>query len=684
MTVLEWLDTVFLRSGTKADAKRVLDKFLRIYQSRGKAEAIRFCKESRASVLTWLSKTKDLSKPSRYKAKEELPKYLRFLAYRERIDYPDIRLILTSLYASRDLELPVKSNTSSIEGPPRCGTPHISEYIDDFWRSLGYRVEKHGRKVPPSVYWNRFHFSTKSGPNGHAVWSAFADYMAMPLSLRESVKILGGKKLKSRMEILGVFLDRGMSLGLPRDGKYVRKLTAIPSQEGKTREVAILDYWSQTALRGLHEYLFRVLRKIPQDCTFNQGSFLDKLSWDYKEPFYSVDLTAATDRFPIALIQQVLKGRFDDEYVHHWTNVMIGYPFYCPQEKREISYSVGNPMGAYSSWNSFAVAHHYVMFYCCRKLGIEFSRARYVILGDDVVINDKRLAEYYMKVVTSLGVEFSIKKTHISSFMFEFAKRIVHNGVEVTPFPISALWRVRKTPSLVLNVLASEERKGWAPKDSIPEALGRLYKRLCFSSTYVKELVKMFDITYHILVTMETRCIMATHEALARYYLKAQKMDDWTMESLFARSILVTFHRSLPSKTKTFTIGEKSLRMRFAIEGQVPQILSGDLINSVPIISLTRQIEAKYHQIIEGGSIDALMSGDWKQTLRSLTVPLSDTLFYQRNQDIRITAAFALAKTLRDHMVKPIRGRVFSQQLNWLMIPNLYTGETGGDLLDII
>lgn len=26
-------------------------------------------------------------------------------------------------------------------------------------------------------------------------------------------------------------------------------------------------------------------------------------------------------------------------------------------------------MGAYSSWASFALAHHYVVYYCCRELG---------------------------------------------------------------------------------------------------------------------------------------------------------------------------------------------------------------------------------------------------------------------------------------------------------------------------
>jgi len=35
--------------------------------------------------------------------------------------------------------------------------------------------------------------------------------------------------------------------------------------------------------------------------------------------FYSVDLTAATDRFPIEQIKLILKGRFPDHFVDAWS-----------------------------------------------------------------------------------------------------------------------------------------------------------------------------------------------------------------------------------------------------------------------------------------------------------------------------------------------------------------------------
>jgi hypothetical protein len=50
---------------------------------------------------------------------------------------------------------------------------------------------------------------------------------------------------------------------------------------------------------------------------------------------------------------------------------MVGHPFEFTDERGEehsLHYAVGNPMGAYSSWASFAVAHHYILFMVAQRL----------------------------------------------------------------------------------------------------------------------------------------------------------------------------------------------------------------------------------------------------------------------------------------------------------------------------
>lgn len=86
--------------------------------------------------------------------------------------------------------------------------------------------------------------------------------------------------------------------------------------------------------------------------------------------------------------------------------------------------------------------------------------ARYLLLGDDIVINDRVLRDLYYNVMETLGVEISKPKSHDSPFFFEFAKRYYFLGTEISPFPISALQETIRDNSLVTNLLLEVRDKG--------------------------------------------------------------------------------------------------------------------------------------------------------------------------------------------------------------------------------
>lgn len=266
--------------------------------------------------------------------------------------------------------------------------------------------------------------TTKSGPNGQALWTSLIDLESLPETLVKDLKILGGKNFTEKINILKKASELQILPGiLPKGCGRIRKLVYFPEMEGKTRVVAELDYYSQSVLKPLHTYLFSALKKIPQDKTFSQGDFKTLFNRDCN--IYSVDLTAATDRFPITVIEEVLKALLPEHYVSSWKRVMIDHPFWVPELKRGVSYAVGNPMGAYSSWASFAITHHYVVYYCCMELGKKWEDLPYCLLGDDIAIADNDVGEKYMSVMDSLGVEISVLKTHKSPHFFEFAKRLI-------------------------------------------------------------------------------------------------------------------------------------------------------------------------------------------------------------------------------------------------------------------
>jgi len=214
------------------------------------------------------------------------------------------------------------------------------------------------------------------------------------------------------------------------------------------------------------------LKKIRQDCTFDQSNFKKALKG--AEIYYSVDLSNATDRFPITLIEYLLKAQLPHFYVDAWKDVMSGYPFgHHPNvvDTNFYRYSTGNPMGAYSSFNSFALTHHYIIFYICKTLGKDWKSLPYAILGDDIVIGDKEVGDKYLEVIRTLGLEVSIMKTHTSTKMFEFAKRIFLDGVEITPFPYSALKECGKSVSQMTTLLYEISSKNWLSKESLSSSI---------------------------------------------------------------------------------------------------------------------------------------------------------------------------------------------------------------------
>lgn len=100
-------------------------------------------------------------------------------------------------------------------------------------------------------------------------------------------------------------------------------------------------------MKPLHDYLFAILRLIPQDGTFDQLKPLNALYEKGCTTFYSYDLTAATDRLPIDLQVQVLQTLKGPELALAWKQLLVDRPWWL--DGVPYRYAVGQPMGALSS-----------------------------------------------------------------------------------------------------------------------------------------------------------------------------------------------------------------------------------------------------------------------------------------------------------------------------------------------
>jgi hypothetical protein len=223
---------------------------------------------------------------------------------------------------------------------------------------------------------------------------------------------------------------------------YCGKLSVVYDQAGKARVVASANWWTQSALHGLHRSIFSFLGTLKQDGTHNQEAAFDQFiaNYDKSARMSGFDLSAATDRLPIELQAQILDacGLSGTTWIEA-LDVTYSTPFENVENMGEVKYAVGQPMGAYSSWAMLALTHHVIVTCAAINANCKDSIVNYAVLGDDVVINHTLVALAYLDIMSTLGLRISEGKSVISNRFTEFAKKLRGPGVNFSPIGAGAV-----------------------------------------------------------------------------------------------------------------------------------------------------------------------------------------------------------------------------------------------------
>jgi len=94
------------------------------------------------------------------------------------------------------------------------------------------------------------------------------------------------------------------------------QLSTKEEAAGKIRVFAMVDLWTQTACQSLHDYLMEVLKRLPNDGTFDQGLAFERANQKailYKCA-YGYDLSAATDRLPLSVQRDIISSLFGEGF----------------------------------------------------------------------------------------------------------------------------------------------------------------------------------------------------------------------------------------------------------------------------------------------------------------------------------------------------------------------------------
>jgi len=161
-----------------------------------------------------------------------------------------------------------------------------------------------------------------------------------------------------------------------------------------------------------------------------------------------------------------------------------------------LRYAVGQPMGGYTSWAAFTLTHHLVVAwasYCV--YGKEHKFNNYIILGDDIVIKDDKVAKSYTRIMHKLGVSISPHKTHVSKDTYEFAKRWIRytdgKFFELSPLPLKGLALNIKNPFIVFTIFFDYfiiKGNLYLVRGSLRNLIGKLYQGITFKEKGQKDL----------------------------------------------------------------------------------------------------------------------------------------------------------------------------------------------------
>lgn len=231
--------------------------------------------------------------------------------------------------------------------------------------------------------------------------------------------------------------------------RAIGQLSFKTEAAGKVRTFALVDLWTQSLLYPLHKYLQRVLRKLPNDGTFDQNAASVRVREKAiaAGQSYGYDLSAATDRLPLSIQVDIMTSLTNRKIALLWAFILTGREYHIydnPEQLQRIgakpgalTYQVGQPMGAYSSWCMLAITHHMIAQLAARLAGKSLTSwyEGYEVVGDDIIFFDKAVGAMYLSIMESLGVPINLSKSVIAPCepVAEFVKRFSVGNTDCSP-----------------------------------------------------------------------------------------------------------------------------------------------------------------------------------------------------------------------------------------------------------
>lgn len=210
---------------------------------------------------------------------------------------------------------------------------------------------------------------------------------------------------------------------------YGGEIHFLQEPGGKLRSIASPLRIHQEALRPLGLEIYRVIESLPWDCTFDQTRAIPHIQscLSQRRKIHSIDLSSATDHFPLSLQMTALRALISKE---DWIHLDLFEKISRGKWKSpmgNLSWTKGQPLGLFPSFGAFTLTHGLLLLH----LNHGRHDNDFFVVGDDVVILRDSLRDDYIAMLDRMACPWSPDKTITSDSLSEFAGKIVTSSMVI-------------------------------------------------------------------------------------------------------------------------------------------------------------------------------------------------------------------------------------------------------------